>query len=75
MAKLGGKSKPLISSADKYIIDGHHRWLAVLNSTPKAKMDVIEVNIPMKKLLALTVAFPKTTFKDNDNNTVPRPKI
>ena len=75
MAKLGGKSKPLISSADKYIIDGHHRWLAVLNSTPKAKMDVIEVNMPMKKLLALTVAFPKTTFKDNDNNTVPRPKI
>lgn len=75
MAKLGGKSKPLISSADKYIIDGHHRWLAVLNSTPKAKMDVIEVNMPMKKLLALTVAFPKTTFKDNDNNTVPRPKM
>ena len=75
MAKLGGKSKPLISSADKYIIDGHHRWLAVLNSTPKAKMDVIEVNMPMKKLLALTVAFPKTTFKDNDNNTVPRPKL
>jgi len=75
MAKLGGKSKPLISSADKYIIDGHHRWLAVLNSTPKAKMDVIEVNMGMKKLLALTVAFPKTTFKDNDNNTVPRPKI
>jgi len=75
MAKLGGKNKPLISSADKYIIDGHHRWLAVLNSTPKAKMDVIEVNMPMKKLLALTVAFPKTTFKDNDNNTVPRPKL
>jgi shikimate kinase len=75
MAKLGGKNKPLISSADKYIIDGHHRWLAVLNSTPKAKMDVIEVNMPMKKLLALTVAFPKTTFKDNDNNTVARPKL
>jgi len=75
MAKLGGKNKPLISSADKYIIDGHHRWLAVLNSTPKAKMDVIEVNMPMKKLLALTVAFPKTTFKDNDNNIVPRPKL
>ena len=75
MAKLGGKNKPLISSTDKYIIDGHHRWLAVLNSTPKAKMDVIEVNMPMKKLLALTVAFPKTTFKDNDNNTVPRPKL
>jgi hypothetical protein len=47
----------------------------VLNSTPKAKMDVIEVNMPMKKLLALTVAFPKTTFKDNDNNTVARPKL
>ena len=75
MAKLGGKNKPLISSTDKYIIDGHHRWLAVLNSTPKAKMDVIEVNMPMKKLLALTVAFPKTTFKDNDNNMVPRPKL
>ena len=75
IGRLGGKPKPLISSSDRYIIDGHHRWLAVLNTTPKAKMNVIEVNMPMKKLLALTVAFPKTTFKDNNNKTVPRPKL
>ena len=38
-------------------------------------MDVIEVNMPMKKLLALTITFPKTTFKDKNNKTVPRPKL
>ena len=75
IGRLGGKPKPLISSSDRYIIDGHHRWLAVLNTTPKEKMEVIEVNMPMKKLLALTVAFPKTTFKDKNNKTVSRPKL
>src|SRR5665213_435054 len=41
-----GKSgpNPPVISHDNYIIDGHHRWLANLNSHPTKKMKVIKLH-------------------------------
>lgn len=54
--------KPSIVSSDNYIIDGHHRWLAALNTG--TDVDIFKVDIPGKKLLQLVKDFPKTTYKD-----------
>lgn len=54
--------KPIIVSADNYIIDGHHRWLASWNEDEN--IPIIQVSIPVKKLLQLVKDFKHTTYKD-----------
>ena len=54
--------KPIIASSDNYIIDGHHRWLAALNTG--VDVNIFRVDIPGKQLLQLVKDFPKTTYKD-----------
>jgi len=60
----GAKAKPLILSKDNFIIDGHHRWLATVNTFPNKKLPVVRVNVSGKELLKMVSQFPKTTFKD-----------
>ena len=43
---------PPIISKDHYVLDGHHRWLAKLNSEPGKKMPVIRVGLNILDLLA-----------------------
>ena len=54
--------KASIVSSDNYIIDGHHRWVAALNTGQD--VDIIRVNMPAKELLQLVKDFSKTTYKD-----------
>ena len=54
--------KASIVSSDNYIIDGHHRWVAALNT--RQDVDIIRVNMPAKELLELVKNFNKTTYKD-----------
>src|SRR5210317_1611960 len=54
--------KPSIVSSDNYIIDGHHRWLAAMNTGQS--VDIFRVDKPGKELLQLVKDFPKTTYKD-----------
>ena len=58
------KPKALIVSKNNFIIDGHHRWLAALNSKPTQQIPIIRVNMTIDKLLPLVLKFPKITFKD-----------
>lgn len=53
--------KPSILSSDNYIIDGHHRWLASLNTGNDIL--VYKTNVPANQLLELVLKFPKTYFK------------
>jgi predicted chitinase len=65
---VGGKTKkPIIASVDDYIIDGHHRWLAALNTDSEGQIDIIRVNKTGEDLLQLVIDFPKTTYKDIHN--------
>jgi hypothetical protein len=43
-------SRPLVSN-DGYIIDGHHRWRAAYEHNPDYKLDVIQIDMPVKPLL------------------------
>jgi hypothetical protein len=47
----------LIISADKYIIDGHHRFLQGVIIDPDMKVGALEIDLPIKKLLPMSVAY------------------
>ena len=42
----------IIVSSDNYIIDGHHRWAAMLLVDPFAKVEVYKLNIPRNALVS-----------------------
>ena len=60
--KKRGAVKPVIASSDNYIIDGHHRWLAALNTDQKVL--IYRVNMGADELMQLVLDFPETYFKD-----------
>lgn len=60
----GGFGKPVIVSADDFILDGHHRWLALLQTDPDAEMDAWKVETDMDTLLRLTKAYPNALYAD-----------
>ncbi len=58
----GQNPKPLLASSDDWIIDGHHRWLAALNSN--RNVSILRANVDVHELLSLTLKFPSVYFKD-----------
>jgi hypothetical protein len=58
--------KPILISSDMYLMDGHHRWLALMFDNPSQKLNVISINIPGKKLLDIIKNFDKVQFKSSD---------
>ena len=46
-----------IVSVDNFIIDGHHRYLAAFLIDPKMKVNVVKIDLPIKQLLPLSLAF------------------
>lgn len=54
-AYLDGKfsqiKNAIVISKDGYIVDGHHRWAALLTVSPGEEMNVIRVGVPIKELL------------------------
>lgn len=49
-------------SSDKYVVDGHHRWLAALLSGEKL-IKVIEINLPIQQLLVCLHSYDKVGYK------------
>jgi|GEM_PF-2197732 len=56
-------AKPVIISKDFYLLDGHHRWLALVNRDREFRIKTVQVDVPIRTLLDLTGRFPKTTHK------------
>ena len=56
-------SKPLLVSQDHYILDGHHRWLALLNMDPHAEVPVYKMSVNFPELLKATQEYPKSFTK------------
>jgi hypothetical protein len=52
----------VIISKDNYILDGHHRWLADLNSDQKT--NVIMVDLPILDLISTAKSFDGVFYKD-----------
>lgn len=55
--------KPIIVSADHYVMDGHHRWIALLNLDPMGTIPAILVHAQALDLIAATKSYPKATTK------------
>ena len=56
-------AKPVIISNDGYILDGHHRVVALYNIDKNFKLKTIEVNLGIKDLLKVTKEYPKVSYK------------
>ena len=53
---------PIITSQDKYVVDGHHRFLAaLLGGEPHVKC--IEIQLPIKELLSVLHTYDKVGYK------------
>ena len=56
-AKFFTTKSILIASSDLRIIDGHHRFLGAVLIDPKMKVPVLLIDLPIDKLLPLTLAY------------------
>ena len=64
----------IIVSSDNHILDGHHRWAAMLVADPTLKMKVIKVDIPMKEFLRRSLEQPGVFRADLQDNVIPEDK-
>jgi hypothetical protein len=53
---LGNKTF-FITSADNFIIDGHHRWLSGIVLDPNLKVNTLSIDLPIKDLLPMAIAY------------------
>tara|TARA_Y100000816_G_C25993643_1_gene519068 strand:+ start:139 stop:861 length:723 start_codon:yes stop_codon:yes gene_type:complete len=51
------KGNTFVVSKDNRIIDGHHRFLSALLVDPKIKVNCLEIDLPIKDLLPLTLSY------------------
>jgi len=56
--------KPVIVSKDNYLMDGHHRWLALLTQEPDVMMAVVKVDLKIRDLLDLADTYKGVDRKD-----------
>lgn len=65
-------AKPVVISNDGYILDGHHRILALYNLDNDATINTIQVNLPIQKLLDITFTYPNVFTKNVEEDiTIP----
>lgn len=50
LQQQNGEMKPIITSNDGYVLDGHHRWMAAFNNNTEIKSHVVQ--LPILELLA-----------------------
>jgi len=56
-------NKPIIISKDNYLLDGHHRWLALWNKFTEYKLVAFQANVYIQDLLDLASGFSKVSYK------------
>jgi DNA-binding ferritin-like protein len=59
--KLNLHDRAIVVSADNYVLDGHHRWGALVLSDPGHTMPIIRVGLPIRQLLKQSLEFPGIT--------------
>lgn len=67
---------PIISSNDGYVVDGHHRFLAILNKSLNREdilINTYKIDMPIRELIKKTMKYPNVKFRDVDNNFYDRP--
>lgn len=64
---------PFLVTKDGYILDGHHRWLALLKGDKNIKIKVHIINTTIQDALRVASNYPKVFFKSID--TTPSKKF
>lgn len=57
------KGQPLIISKESYIMDGHHRWVALSELDEKYPIRVVQVNLPIAELIKKTRDYSGSSIK------------
>ncbi len=55
-----GTPRSILVSADNYVVDGHHQWMASLTDAPAAPIPVIRLDAPIQQLLVEVARFPSS---------------
>lgn len=61
---------PLIVSQDGYVLDGHHRWAAMLIVDPSGSLRVWKIGLPIRELLVRAHDYPGVFRFDIDDQVV-----
>lgn len=67
MAESGAAAltvKPLLVSSDYYILDGHHRWAAILSLDASYLVPIRKIHMLMEELLKEAQEFEGAEFRD-----------
>jgi hypothetical protein len=62
--KFPAIGKQILISSDDHILDGHHRWAALLLIDPHRTMDVLQIDMPIRELLRVSNDFPGVYLAD-----------
>jgi len=57
-------NRALLVSADNYVIDGHHQYLAKLQTYPNRPIEVFVLKAPAMQVIGMLLAMPSTTTAD-----------
>jgi hypothetical protein len=63
----------IVISSDGHILDGHHRWAALLTIDPSRTMNVIQVDMPMKEMLDRADELPGVYREDFQGKPIALP--
>jgi hypothetical protein len=68
---LKAMEKPIIITSDNHILDGHHRYSAMLTADPAHEMSVIRIDMPMKDFLMRAHQQPGVFRADIKDKIIP----
>jgi len=62
---------------DGFILDGHHRWLALLQIDKKVTIQAFELNLKAREALRILREYPRVLYKDKNNAeyNIPDPNL
>lgn len=67
--EFAGGNRSILVSADNYVLDGHHQWLAAVDNNEPVK--AIRLGAPIAELLQAVKEFPSTTVAEGAPDTAP----
>ncbi|MEM9235200.1 MAG: DUF935 family protein [Verrucomicrobiota bacterium] len=56
----------ILISSDGYVLDGHHRWFAILEESPDEGVESLRLDLPAARALMMLHRMPSTTVAASD---------
>lgn len=70
---VGGDPIPV--SREGFILDGHHRWAALLSRNPRNRIKTVQIDAPIRPLLKLANKFPGVYQMGFEDQLQPQPRL